>query len=103
MDEPESNETDAIPAGELDAAVLEVDDQASALVENGRRLRQQGSLEAAQRAFEEAVALLQDPRLRGSRALALGELARLLAQTGEVASALALHQEALAVHEALAD
>jgi tetratricopeptide (TPR) repeat protein len=80
---------------------VDVDDHASVLVAQGRRLHAEGSPAAALRAFGLAVALLEGPRFRHARAVALSDIARVRLDMGENDEALKLHTDALKVHQSL--
>jgi tetratricopeptide (TPR) repeat protein len=77
------------------------DDEKGALyLEHARRLVQKGALEDAVTYFNQAQALAKTQR---DKAVVLGDIARIYQSKGEVDQALALHQEQLAVYEALGD
>jgi tetratricopeptide (TPR) repeat protein len=73
---------------------------AETLIIHARALVQQGQPDEAIRHLEQAQALLPQGR---EQAIVLGEIARIKVQTGEVDDALLLHQEEMAIYEALED
>ena len=82
---------------------LDAEDRAALLLSHGRLLVQDGLLDGALAAFEEARALLAGDAFVRERAVTLGEIARIRVSKGEVDAALALHQEELQVYEELGD
>lgn len=75
-------------------------ERAALLLDHGRRLVERGEPEKALPCLEQAQRLAPTER---SRAVTLGDIARIRADKGEVDAALALHQEMLAIFEALGD
>jgi tetratricopeptide (TPR) repeat protein len=73
-------------------------DHGGVLLAHARLLTEVGKPDDALFEFQQARSLF-----KGNHAIALGEIARLLAQRGEVDQALKLHQEELAIYEALSD
>lgn len=82
---------------------LDVKERAALHIAYGRRLQADGAPDAALEAFEQARALLEAPGFARERAIALGGIARIRLQRGQVDDALRLHQESLAVFEELGD
>jgi len=81
--------------GELDAI-----QNAATLTAHARALEQQGQSDEALAHLEQAKKLLPPG---GQQAIVSGEIAKVLAAKGEVDAALRLHQERLAIFEALGD
>jgi tetratricopeptide (TPR) repeat protein len=92
---------DLVTAHRRDGKTVDVEVQASIVLNHGRRLYGEGSPDAALCAYEEAMALLQDAGYRRQRAVVLSEIARFHADKGEVDAALNLQKEALEIYEEL--
>ncbi|MBK8254965.1 MAG: CHAT domain-containing protein [Polyangiaceae bacterium] len=103
----ETGEARRLLARALDLAssseTLETDDRAALHITYGRRLASDGFPDQALSAFETATQLLASGSFAHSRAVTLGDIARIRVSKGEVEEALRLHHERLAVFEELGD
>ena len=78
----------------------DIENHAAMLLTQARALVQQGQPDEALRHLEQAKILLPPGR---EQAIVLGDIARIRADKGDVDAALQLHQERLAIYEALGD
>jgi len=82
---------------------IEPVETASSQLRLGRILKQQGEINHALAAFEQAKSILTDLKKEYDMAIVLGEVARIKVSKGEVDEALQLHQERIQVFEQLGD
>ncbi len=77
--------------------------EASARLRKGRALIQEGLPREAEKELEQAVASFAAGGYEKDRAVTLGEVARLRAQSGDVSGALKLYEEILGIFDSLGD